>query len=297
MKKVVFFTERKWAFGSIHQGAAKLLYNHNILAELLDWDTEYSPEEFKYIDENTDLFVTTPVGVQWLLARNIHPRKIASVAHGQWDILLAKQQMGLDIYNHLWKFGVISPILKQKAAEFGVPVEAHLTPLGIHYDRYYMEPANCLESVGYGGAFHTHNFAGEEIKRGYLVQEAAKQAGLPMIMHGFFHYLAVPAYYKKIGCVMMSSCEEAGGLPMMEAAAAGRLTLGTPVGYYEYNGEASGGVVLPIDQEQYVKQASEALIHYKNNPADYQETCLKIQQYARRYDWSCVIDQWVDFLK
>ena len=63
MKRVVFFTESKWAFGTIHYSLCRRLYERGITAEVLDFFQKYSQEEMAAISRHTDLFVTTPVGV------------------------------------------------------------------------------------------------------------------------------------------------------------------------------------------------------------------------------------------
>ena len=66
MKKVLFYTQNRWAFGSIHHGLIKELYKHNIYGNLLDWTKRYTEEEFKYLDNTYDLFVTNPEAVMSL---------------------------------------------------------------------------------------------------------------------------------------------------------------------------------------------------------------------------------------
>ena len=297
MRNIVFFTEAKWAFGTIHNSLCKELYKYGINAELLDWEKQYSTDEIHRIADNTDYFVTTPVGIAYLINYNFPLEKIISVAHGQWDILLAKNHLGLDIYHKTAKFGAVSRILKDKAKEFGVPVECHEVPFGIHFDRFYSKPCDTLESVAMAGAYESFNFYGQEIKRGRLTESAMYGTGLNYVKHKFQHYLTMPSFYRSIGCVVMSSSEEGAGLPMMEAAAAGRLTLGTPVGYFEHNAPAGGGILLPIEENDFVKSLNQNLIHYKNNPQEYKQKCLDIQEFAREnYDWSKHIEPWVNFL-
>jgi glycosyltransferase involved in cell wall biosynthesis len=102
-------------------------------------------------------------------------------------------------------------------------------------------------------------------------------------------------YYKGVDSVIMSSTEEACGLPMLEAAAAGRLCIGTPVGYFAENGLKGGGIQVSLEENQFVNEVSAILNYYKNNPDQYRRKCLDIQEYARyNYDWSKVIDQWIE---
>jgi glycosyltransferase involved in cell wall biosynthesis len=95
----------------------------------------------------------------------------------------------------------------------------------------------------------------------------------------------------------MSSVEEAGGLPMMEAAASGRLPIGTPVGYFETNGPKGGGIVVPINEKEFVKNTHYTLCLFRDNPILFRHSCEESQNFAREnYDWSFVIDEWVSLL-
>lgn len=92
MKKVLFYTQNRWAFGSIHHGLCKELYKHNIYANLLDWTETYTSEEFELLNNTYDLFVTMPEAVLHLhYIYKVPLNKIIAVAHEQWDILLAKR--------------------------------------------------------------------------------------------------------------------------------------------------------------------------------------------------------------
>lgn len=298
MKKIVFFTETKWAFGNIHYALSKLLWSKGFNCEVVDFFTKYPTEEMQQIDRSTDLFVTTPPGAVWLLEYGIDPAKIRAVAHGQWDILLAQQRMGLN-FDALGGYAVVSNILQRKSAEFGLNRVPRVTPVGIFFDRFYQPPSNHLRTVGYAAAWTSNNFAGQEIKRGRLVADAANRAGLPLKTANQWHYLAMCDFYRQVDCVVMSSTEEGAGLPMMEAAAAGRLTLGTPVGYFEEN-TAPGhltGVRLPLPETAFVTACGDILNYYRDNADRYQLKCAELQSYARdHYDWHNFIDSWAEFL-
>jgi hypothetical protein len=49
MKKVLFFTQNRWAFASIHHALSKELYKNGIYANLLDYDIDYSHDEFNLL--------------------------------------------------------------------------------------------------------------------------------------------------------------------------------------------------------------------------------------------------------
>jgi glycosyltransferase involved in cell wall biosynthesis len=295
MKKILFYTQNRWAFGSIHHGLCKELYKHNIYANILDEDITYTPKELELLNNGYDLFVTNPDKVISLhINGGIPLNKIIAIAHGQWDILLTLQ--GEDFYPHIHSFAVISNILKSKCKEWNISVEPKVVETGIHFDTFYALPSKQLQIVGYGGIKQTRNFYGQEIKRGHLVEQAcANISNINLQASEVYSFLCMPAYYKTVDAVVMSSCEEAGGLPMLEAAAAGRLPIGTPVGFFEENAPKGGGILVPLDENAFVEQTKQTILHYRDNPSEYVNKCLEVQAYARdHYDWSKKIHTWVE---
>ena len=301
MKKVLFYTQNRWAFGSIHHALAKELYKYGIIANLLDWTQQYSPDEIRLLNDTYDLFVTNPEAVVHLNRLGIPPNKLATVAHGQWDMLLARRDNGNIFYNEISKFGVVSNVLKTKAAEFGIERVPDVVPFGIHFDLFYRKPSDNLTRIGYGGAKETKNFFDLEIKRGHLVKQTVEKIpGINLVEHGFYNWMCMPGYYNSVDAVVVSSIEESAGLPSMEAAAAGRLVLSTPVGYFEEYGPAGGGIILPLghpDESKFCSALTESLEFYQQNSDAYVRKCLNVQEFAREtYDWKKHIESWVNFL-
>lgn len=285
--------------GQIHRSLEKELFQYGIYANLLNWRTEVKPDEWKMLNDTYDLFVTNPDAVLPLHNCGIPINKIATIAHGQWDMLLAKQQSNnLDFYPHLYKFGVVSEVLKTKCAEHNISSRVpEVVREGLHFDFFYQKPSQSLQRVGYGGARETKNFFGVEIKRGHLVKNTVAQTPVQLVEHDFYNWLSMPAYYSKIDALVASSIEEAAGFPVMEAAAAGRLVLSTPVGYFEEDGPKGGGIVLPLEEQDYCQSLYNNLAEYYNDSNKYQKKCKEIQEYAREnYDWSKHIQGWVNFL-
>ena len=66
MKKIIFFIENEWAFGSIHYELTKQLFSYGINAFLLNWNILYTKEEMSELCDNIDYFVTIPVGLDKL---------------------------------------------------------------------------------------------------------------------------------------------------------------------------------------------------------------------------------------
>lgn len=298
MLKVLFYTQNRWAFGTIHHALCKELYKHNIYANLLDWTQPYSDDEIKLLNNTYDIFVTNPEAVIPLHSRGIPLNKIITIAHAEWDLLLAKNNNGIDFFNEVKGFAVISDILVTKSSEFGITRIPKITPIAIHFDMFYSKIHSELKTLGYAGLTERLNFSGIEVKRGHLVQQVIDEIeGINLVVHGNYNHLCMPSYYKTIDALIMSSSEEAGGLPIMEAAAAGRLVLGTPLGNFEHNASKGGGIELPLSEIEFVQKAKEYLVYYRDNPLEYKQKCESIQQFAREnYDWSYVINKWIELL-
>lgn len=296
MKKVLFFTQNRWAFGSIHHGLCKELYKNGIFANLLDYCIQYTHEEFELLNETYDYFVTQPDSIPILVEYRIPLHKIVTIAHAEWDINLSQSNNVHQITNNydIHSYGVISKKLFNIVDSMNYKIKPKLVTNGIIFDAFYQKPSNKLNIVGYAGSFSSFNFAGQEIKRGVLAKTATESVNLKFLLNGLYNHLAMPGYYKRVDSIVMSSTEEACGLPMLEAAAAGRLCIGTPVGYFAENSLKGGGISVPLDESGFVSQTCDILNYYKNNDAEYIKKCLDIQEYARyNYDWSKVVDQWV----
>lgn len=296
MIKVLFYTQNRWALGSVHTGLIKELYKNNVYANLLDWSKGYTLKEFKLLNKKYDIFVTQPDAVHLLLSWDIPPEKIVTIAHGQWDLLLALQNNGYNFFNQIRGYCVISKILQKKSKEFGINRIPNITPIGIHFDNFYSNIPDKLSVVGYAGQKECLNFYKQEIKRANLITQAVSYVDdIELMTHEDFNFLCMPGYYENIDCLIMASTEEAGGLPVMEAAAAGRLVMGTYVGYFEDNADKGGGIGLPMDAKEFVNKTKELLIFYRDSPVEYQHKCQSIQQYAKEnYDWSKVINFWLE---
>jgi len=76
--------------------------------------------------------------------------------------------------------------------------------------------------------------SGVEQKRGRLAQSCAEEAGLEFKRTEDTPMDQMPDFYASIDALIMPSLQEGAGLPALEAAAAGRLVIGTPVGHFPF---------------------------------------------------------------
>ena len=312
MKNIIFYVEPDWAFGSVHHELAKRLRPYGFNCMVLAWNKSYTREEMIELDKVADLYVTTPHGWRFLGYdyQTVAPEKCAIVTHAKLDMTELIHYHGHDDFYQFKAYSCVSEWLRGVSKDLGINRDTALTPVAINYDLFRAEPPEKLTTLGYAGSFHSREeFSQNQIasnlaqpkyhKRGYLVKEIAEKLGLDFKIAQWYHntYVTMPGYYRSIDCLIAPSTEEGAGLPVMEAGAAGRLVIGTSVGHWPQKIREYGGIEVPISEKEFVEQTCEHLNYYIAHPKEYREKCYAIREHARTYDWSYVIDSWVELLK
>lgn len=306
MKNIIFFTYDKWAFGTIHYELSKYLFNEGFNCQLLPWKLQSSDQELQNLDKTVDIWMTTYDGAVELNRLGILLSKCVVIAHSLGDYFHYDEQLTKELKN----IGCISQMIQQYAIDNNHPIIPKICSLGINYNTFYTPPSEQLAVIGYAGSFcdkdeYEKAVAENKInnhkmwKRNHLIQECADIVGLEY-KAAVFHtktFVAMPGFYKSVDCVIISSTElEAGGLPALEAGAAGKLVISTPVGHWKEKVGNNGGIEVPIPEQEFKEKVIETIEFYKNNPVEYYNRCLQIQEHAKSYDWSNVIHQWVEIL-
>lgn len=301
-KRVAFYTLSRWAFGSIHSALCKELYEYDIDADILDWGQSYTPDEWKDFDRIYDLFVTTPSdGVGSLVNNHIPYHKIIAIAHGERDI-----DGGIHYQNDfdsLLGYAAVSPSLVEYSKRLGITREMKVVRNGIVFDRYYNQIPSNLSVLGYAGSLNHHSFDNsKDCKRSYLVTQIAEKLNIPLVIaqpqDGTLRsYLRMPEYYSQVDCILVSSnASESCALPLMEAAASGRLPISARIGI-TCDFENPPGLILPMNDEDYVYEGVEKINELIKNPKKFRSMCKDSQDFAREhYDWKAVIGMWADLL-
>jgi hypothetical protein len=289
---VLFFTQNQWAFGQIHHALIKRFYTHGVYAHLLNFYQEYRQKEYDMLNSTFKTFVTTPEAVARLMHHGIPPNKIVAIAHAERDVVGGVKNSGTEVFNLLKGFGVINKTLSTIWKSFGVAREPTVVRNGVDFDYYYAPASDALKIVGYAGAAMHPMSDGSDCKRSYLASRVMENSGLEYRCAPNINHLCMAAYYRTIDAVLVTSNYEACGLPILEAAAAGRLVVSPEVGYFD----GAHGALCRLDDEDFVADAKEALAKYQD-PALYKEACEKAQQYARdHYDWGSVISGWLKLI-
>ena len=298
MKRIAFFTYNEWAFGSIHKALIKELYKNGIDSNIIDWNISYSREEFNAFMDTYDVFVTVPGNaITALLSYGVPYSNIIAIAHGRYDIQFGISE-GND-FNALRAYGGVSLDLSHFSQQNGINKEFHVVRNGINFDEFYRPVAEELNVIGYSGVIEKDNPHSniKDWKRGYLVQDIASKTDTKLLLPSKRSHLAMSAYYKDIDCLMVSSTEqESCGLPLLEAAAAGRLPISTLTGINR-DFDKPTGIILPMEEERYLSGGINSINLLKENPHLFNQLCTNAQEFARmHYDWSIVLDDWITLL-
>lgn len=293
----MFYTEPEWAFGVIHYELTKYLFEHSVNATVLSWNINYNKQEIQELSDNIDYFVANPYGISLLIDKfGIVPEKCIVVAHAVRD-LHHLNIFSPDNRKRLHNYGVVSDWLLEQSILLNIDRVPMVVPIGINYESFVSEPSSELKTIGYAGTI-SDNAIHKDIKRYWLIEEVSQKTNLDLKPAVTYHnsYVTMQGYYKTVDAVIIASTEEGAGLPALEASAAGKLVISTPVGIWLSKSDNTGHTVS-IDEEHFLNETEQLLTYYKNNPEKYRKKCLETQKHAKLYDWSNVIKYWVELVQ
>jgi hypothetical protein len=301
-KKFLVFGYTQWSHGRVYYDLCKLLHDRGYVVDILDWRALHSAEQFARLLSYYDFVISALDGVQVLVdAYGVPYERIVALSHGEMDLHILIDQKGREAFDRFAAYGAVGFNLYVRSALLGVAREPLVVPLGINYQEFCAEIPDRLATVGYASSMTQRTIHGVEIKRGELAEAAARDAGLAFKVAGStaqqttFHDM--PAFYKSVDAVVMASVTEGDPLPVREAAAAGRLVIGTPAGHFPLRAYGGGGIIAPIEREKFKAFTTAALAYYKENPEAYVAMCREIQEAARQFDWEYAIGSWVELLE
>lgn len=299
-RKVLIFGYTKWSHGRAYYDLCKHLHRRGYIVDILDWRSGHA-DHIGEIVAYYDLFMTALDGVRILVDDYRVPYdKIIALSHHEFDMRMLIEQRGIEIFEKFANYGVVSEYLYSASLIRGVPRIPMVSSLGINFSDFYAEIPERLETVGYAGSMSVKTF-GVEWKRGELAEACARDADLAFKVAGWtgnqisFHDM--PDFYRTVDAVLVTSINEGAGLPVLEAAAAGRLVIGTPVGHFPLKAYQGGGILAPIESEKFKAFTSAALRYYKENPAAFVDKCRSIQEAARQFDWQYTIGEWIELIE
>jgi glycosyltransferase involved in cell wall biosynthesis len=299
--KILIYGYPAWSHGRVYYDVCKHLHSKGYIVDIINWQMNHADHMAQLISYY-DLFISALDGVRTLVeVYGVAAGKVIGLSHHALDIRTVIEQMGVEIFDQLAGYGVVGYQLFDASVIFGVKRHPLVVHLGVNFDELCAEIPDRLATVGYAGSFSQQSVDGIELKRGVLVEEAAREAGLEFKIAGStagqisFHDM--PAFYKSVDAVLISSVTEGAGLPAREGAAAGRLVISTPVGDFPLRASQGLGIVAPIESHKYKKFVAETLKHYKNDPSAFADICQKAQHAARHLDWQYMIDDWIELIE
>jgi glycosyltransferase involved in cell wall biosynthesis len=300
-RKVLIYGYTGWSHGRVYYDLCKHLYARGFIVDLLDWMKFWSPDDMAAITSFYDFFLTSfdLNGVRGLANRYGVPyERMIAISHSEFLTDAGDR----DLYAKFANYGVTSYNLLGSSMSLRIPQIPTIVPIGINYSEFEAEPAERLATVGYASTMSLDwENTGVDRKRGALARESAQAAGLDFKTAGWtgapIPFQEMPAFYRSVDCILMTSLFEASSMPIMEAAAAGRLVIGTPAGAFPLRAYQGGGILAPVAAEQFKDFTVSTLRYYKDNPEAFRDKCRAIQQAARQFDWQFMIDDWVAFIQ
>jgi len=298
--KLLIYGYPQWSHGRVYYDLCKQLHRRGYIVDIINWRENHS-SYFGDILSFYDMFITALDGVRTLTdTYGVPCERVIALSHHELDIRMLIEQKGVEIFDKFANYGVVSEYVYCASLMKGVPRVPKVVPLGVNFAEFYSEISERLATVGYAGSMSAVTY-GIEWKRGELAEAAAREAGLDFRVAGStanqisFHDM--PDFYRSVDAILTSSISEAAQLPVMEAAAAGRLVIGTPVGHFPRKAYEGGGILAPIEAEAFKAFTAETLRYYKDNPEAYRDKCHAIQEAAKQFDWEYTIDAWVDLIE
>jgi glycosyltransferase involved in cell wall biosynthesis len=291
--KTLIYCDTGWSLGQLYSAVAP-----HVGADFVDWSTLYPPEFFQKYDR-----VLTLAGSGSSILVDLYkvPRsKILVVAHADEDLIKMLRHDGDEGVRYYAGFGVVSDTLACVSLSLGMTRVPTVLRQGICCATYAALPASQLRTVGYAAVMSKSNAYGVEIKRGELVMKVVEGLGLkfePAMTKGRLTRDQMSGYYKTVDAVVCSSLQEGGARPPYEAAAAGRLVVGTPVGDFPRLALEGMGVMGPLNDGPFAEFLGKTLGYYRSNRRCFQLKCKSIQAAARGRDWPAVVGDWVRFVK
>lgn len=300
--KIAIFGPTDWCIGEIWRNVAPC-----VGADIIDWSVSHPRDLFAGYDR-----VITQAGeaAKTLRSYDVPREKILVTGNAASDVIGFLRIEGNEHIREYAGYAVVSDTLAAQSLAIGITRMPSILRHGIDCRRYASPIPDRLRTVGYAAVWSRTNDHGVEIKRGRLAKEIAGKARLGFrsaanpAEGGAEYYQAritpgekMPDFYRSVDAVIMPSLEEGGGMPMMEGAAAGRLTIGTPVGEFPRLACEGMGILAPLGERDFVDFAVGVLGRYAYDDASFREKCRSIQASAWGRDWSNVIQDWIDFAR
>lgn len=294
--KILFYFENRWIFGKLHNELIKVLYPE-IYCDILDASIGIMPERMHLFLNKYDYIVTTP----WAGITVVHKQmyiplnKIVAMAHGELDITAAFRDGATDDhYNELGGYIAVSDKIRDFSKTKGITRVPEILGVGVFSDLYKKEISKEIKTIGYVGCFHRIE-ENVDIKRGYIAERIANINNLYFKHVNDINFLTVEQMYQDIDILIFCSLTEGNPYSAIEAFASGVPVIGTDVGIFKKLSMNGGGFVLPVNEDEFIAQASSIINYLKENPEEYNKISIKAKEASKQYDWFNLKSRWIDY--
>jgi hypothetical protein len=295
--KLAMYIDTQWGLGNLHRGlAAHLRSVHGWQVDEFDWAKQWSADTFSPFDRV--LTVTGKPLATLLDSFSCQRSKVRHVAHDEEDFD-SKVNSSSSTYLQK-KHAVVSDTMVASLTAIGHRHSFIVLPLGIEYARLRKPIRPQLQTLGYLSVLNRQNAHGIERKRGDLFYQIAEKSGLIPVLPNSpkrADWETYPSLFDSFDCLIYPSLTEGAGYPPLEAAAAGKLVLGTPAGMFPRLASEGIGLMGPIEADRFVDWAVRILDMLEHDRDGYLKICQRSQQAAAQYDWSKVGSIWKEFIE
>lgn len=318
--RVLFLTDHEWSLGRLVKDLTKYMWHHGVDVQLFTWRKIW---EFKHVNQmlkNIDWFVSNTNGTRVLWSDYGIPieRCIEIMYHtSDYEKLVSTEynpRAGIpaEAIARLGGLATLSEDIVKMATlnQHRVPKPVKLLKIGYNSHAFYNVPSQSLNTLGFGGGYHSREAtingitAGNRepwvFKRGYLAQETAERAGINFSVAQQYSTtnMTMPAWYSSVDAISCPSLDQGAGGPVYEGGLAGKLIFTTEAGEFNSCITREGADVVPSDEEGFIEESVRLIHYYKANPLKYRERCYGIRDYAlKKYDWKNYIPQWLELFK
>jgi glycosyltransferase involved in cell wall biosynthesis len=292
--KLAMFVDTEWGLGNLHRGLAAHLSNvHGWDVVLFDWAKQHPRDTFSRFDRVLTL-TGKPV---FALVREygISDKIICHVAHDEEDCIGIGARLSIGR-----RFAVVSDTMVASLSAMGFRDSIRVLPLGIDFAAFRRPIQFRLQTLGYLSVLQRTNAFGVERKRGHLLYEIAKRSGRTAVVPNMPRRVSqedYPTLFDQFDALIFPSLTEGAGYPPLEAAAAGKLVLGTPAGMFPRLASEGIGLMGPSEADRFVDWAVNVLYMLDRDIEGYAKICQRSQAAASQYDWSKVGPIWKEFLE
>ena len=319
---IFVYSQLDWAFGAINSGLSKHLYQDGYNFHLFDWQKTFVIEDLHNSLNYYDAILTCCDGSEVLLRSSdeslVERIKFVVPIHSYRDVFWIKARHSEYMQKHI-NYTALCPWIIDVVKEELPNVNVNFSPLGIDTSLYSkMQPPKELKTLGYAGARDDNGGVQAALddkcpngfpaakKRSEMAWKVAENVGLHLecatadwdARNIYRHYTLMPGWYTNVDAICVTSLQEGAGLPALEAAAAGKLVISTDVGHFDWHSKNKGGIMLPTDREDYIREATKILKYFKEHPQAFAKACKGVQNHAlENYSWNSVKDYWIKLLQ